>query len=180
MRLFFSCVPSVCATPVGVLFVLLRGSCSAPVPCPARGAQHSFVSRASGANSFLDGTLPRPFADTSSAMSLALASSSLALNVAPRSGPVKGGLPSPSPPSLQGRLRLYGLPVRRRRAPSRGRGTSNKWSIRCAQCSNRPLSSLSSGRGCKVVKDLPWVCLSHAHCRRMRGSCFLSPYCARG
>ena len=35
----------------------------------------------------------------------------------------------------------------------------------------------SSGRGCKVVKDLPWVCLSHAHCRRMRGSCFLSPYC---
>jgi len=56
------------------------------------------------------------------------------------------------------------------------RGTSNKWSIRCAQCSNRPLSSLSSGRGCKVVKDLPWVCLSHPHCRRMRGSCFLSPY----
>ena len=23
------------------------------------------------------------------------------------------------------------------------------------------------------VKDLPWVCLSHPHCRRMRGSCFL-------
>ena len=23
----------------------------------------------------------------------------------------------------------------------------------------------------------PWVCLSHPHCRRMRGSCFLSPYC---
>ena len=59
--------------------------------------------------------------------------------------------------------------------------TSRAWSASDSQLlavKFKPTSvDLSSGRGCKVVKDLPWVCLSHPHCRRMRGSCFLSPYC---
>ena len=72
-------------------------------------------------NSFLSRTFPRPFADTSQnqasfviAMSLALASSSLALNVAPRSGPVKAVAAEPVASKADF---AYGLPVRRRHAP---------------------------------------------------------------
>ena len=76
---------------------------------------------AGAANSFLSRTFPRPFADTSQnqasfviAMSLALASSSLALNVAPRSGPVKAVAAEPVASKADF---AYGLPVRRRHAP---------------------------------------------------------------
>ena len=59
-------------------------------------------------------TPPRTKHPLSSAMSLALASSSLALNVAPRSGPVKAVAAEPVASKADF---AYGLPVRRRHAP---------------------------------------------------------------
>ena len=55
--------------------------------------------------------------------------------------------------------------VLRNRLAAQASGSTTHAELVCADVSNGVMN--------------PWVCLSHPHCRRMRGSCFLSPYCER-